>query len=138
MNPNRTDGGLASLEFAMFATVLVGALLLVSLAWRLTESRSQVRDAASEGARAASLVQSADTAKAVALRSAATTLAERAVTCSSLDVQVDTSEFKPGGWVGVTVECVARLEDLTLLGVPGSTTMVATAVEIIDVRRGGE
>ena len=47
----RSEGAVVTLEFALFAVALIGAVLLVSMAWRATEARGQVRDAASEAAR---------------------------------------------------------------------------------------
>lgn len=137
-NPLRCERAVASLELALFAVVLVGALFLVALAWRITEARGQVIDVASEAARAASLVQDPARARQAAADAAAAALAERTVTCSDLDVAVAANELRPAGWVSVTVSCSARLEDLTLLGVPGSTVLTATALEVVDTRRGGE
>ena len=132
------ERGLVSLEFALFAVVLIGATLLVSMAWRVTEAGGQVRDAASEAARAASLVQEPAAAQAAAFHAAVEALGKRKVSCSQLTVEVDTGQLHPGGVVSVLVSCVADLEDLALIGVPGSMTLAATALEVVDTRRGGE
>jgi Flp pilus assembly protein TadG len=138
MSTAADDDGLASLEFALFAIVLVGAMFLVSVAWRLTEARGEVQDVASEAARAASLVQDPARAAAVAQSVASAALADRSVSCADLAVNVDVAQLRPGGFVAVTILCVADLEDLVLIGVPGSATLSGTAVEVVDVRRGGE
>lgn len=138
MRDSLRDRGLASLEFALFAVVLVGATFLVSMAWRVTEATGQVQDAASEAARAASLVQGPASAQVAATAAAEAALDDRTVSCSQLGVRVDTQQLRPGGSVSVTVSCTADLQDLTLIGVPGAMTLTSTAVEVVDVRRGGE
>ena len=50
--------GVLSLEFALLVLGVLGALMLVAAAWRLGQTRSEVRDVAAEAARAASLRQS--------------------------------------------------------------------------------
>ncbi len=129
--------GVLSLEFAIVVVGVLGALMLVAAAWRLGQTRGEMRDAAAEAARAASLRQYPSAATGAAERVVLATLARRQVRCSELDVRTDVRALRPGGSVSVTIRCVTRLEDLTLLRMPGSVTLDATGTEVVDRRRGG-
>ena len=63
-------------------------------------------------------------------------LSQAGVPCVNLTTVVDTTDFRPGGSVIVTVSCEASMADVTLLGVPGRRTFVAHSVEVIDTYRG--
>ena len=141
MNPRlaaRTDGGSAAVELALGAPIVLFALVLVSLAWRLTTANGDVRRASGEAARAASLARTPAGAVAAGRETAQATLAGRGVTCGQLTVDVDISDFRPGGTVTAVVSCRVHTRDLTLLRFGPDRTITATAVEIIDLRRGGQ
>ena len=70
-------------------------------------------------------------------RIARESLERRSVRCSEFNVAADVSALRPGGSAAIRIRCVTRLEDLTLLRMPGSVTLEATAVEVVDRRRGG-
>ncbi len=129
--------GVLSLEFVLVVVGVLGALMLVAAAWRLGQTRGEMRDAAAEAARAASLRQYPSAAADAAERVALATLGRRQVRCSELDVRTDVRALHPGGSVSVTIRCVTRLEDLTLLRMPGSVTLDVTGTEVVDRRRGG-
>ena len=129
--------GVLSLEFALLVVGVLGALMLVAAAWRLGQTQGEMRDAAAEAARAASLRQYPGAAAEAAERVVLATLDGRQVRCSELDVSTDLDALHPGGSVSVSIRCVTRLEDLTLLRMPGSVALEATAIEVVDRRRGG-
>lgn len=133
----RSQRGVLSLEFALLVLGALGALMLVAAAWRLGQTRSEVRDVAAEAARAASLRQSPLAATAAAEQVAQATLGESHLTCSDLAVVPAVGDLRPGGSVSVTIRCVTRLEDLTLLRMPGSVVFEVTSTEVVDRRRGG-
>ncbi len=135
--PPRTQRGVLSLEFALLVLGVLGALMLLAAAWRLGQTRNEVRDVAAEAARAASLRQSPLAATAAAEKVAQATLGESHQTCSELAVVANTGGLRPGGSVSVTIRCSTRLEDLTLLRMPGSVTFEVTSTEVVDRRRGG-
>lgn len=126
------DRGSVAVETAVVAPALVALLLLVVFAGRVAQAEGDVRRAASEAARAASLEQTPDAAATAAVDTAAANLTASGVVCGDLDTTVDTSEFQPGGAVAVTVRCVASMSDISLLGVPGERAFQARSVEIID------
>jgi Flp pilus assembly protein TadG len=131
------DGGSASAELVT-ATVPVAVLLLVfmMLVGRGVTARMDVDAAAAAAARAASLERTAEAAHAAATDSAITNLGDGRVGCRSLTVDVDDELFEPGGSVTVTVTCLVDRADLAMPGVPGTTTLQASASSPIDRWRG--
>ena len=129
--------GVLSLEFALVVVGVLGALMLLGAAWRLGQTRGEMRDVAAEAARAASLRQHPRVAAEAAARTARETLGRSPLRCADFSVAADVSALHPGGSVAVEIRCVSRLEDLTLLRMPGSVSLRATAVEVVDQRRGG-
>jgi len=134
---NRLDErGSVAVETAVVAPALVVLLLLVVFAGRVAQAEGDVRRAASEGARAASLEQYPENAELAAKDIVAANLAASGVVCGRLDTTVDTSSFAPGGSVSVTVRCTASMADVALLGVPGERVFESRSVEVIDRYRG--
>ncbi len=127
-----------AVEVAVVAPALVALLLLVVYAGRVSQAEADVRRAAAEAARAASLRQVPAEAVAAAEQTAAANVATSGVACARLETLVDTSAFVPGGTVAVTVSCDASLGDVTLLGVPGERRFEARSVEVIDRYRSAE
>jgi hypothetical protein len=113
-------------------------MLLVVFAGRVAHADGEVRRAAAEAARAASLRQSSEAAVEAARATAASNLDDSGFVCNDLTTTVDTSQFTAGGRVAVTVRCVADMSDVTLLGVPGTRVFESRSVEVIDRYRGGE
>lgn len=129
--------GVLSLEFVLVVVGVLGALMLVAAAWRLGQTRGEMLDAAAEAARAASLRQHPSAAATAAEDVVLAALGRSDVRCSELDVRTDAGLLHPGGSVSVTIRCVTRLEDLTLLRMPGSVALDVTGTEVVDRRRGG-
>lgn len=132
----RSERGSVAVETAIIAPALVALLLLVVFAGRVSQAEAEVRRAASEGARAASLEYFEDAAVTAATGRVAANLQDNGVVCAELTTDVDTSQLIPGGSVSVTVRCIADMADVALLGVPGTRTFVATSIEVIDRYRG--
>lgn len=131
----RSERGSVSVEVAVIAPAFVFLMLLVVFAGKVSEADGNVERAAAEGARAASLRQTASNAATDARSTVEANLAVAGVTCDLLEASVDTSDFEPGGTVTVTVACTASMADVTLLGVPGTRTFTASATEVIDTYR---
>jgi len=130
------DRGSVAVEVAVVAPAFVFLLLLVVFAGRVSEADANVRRATSEAARAASLRQHPTDAGTDAETIAEANLSAAGIQCRALTVDVDTDNFQPGGTVTVTVACTTSMADVTLLGVPGTRTFSARAVEVIDRHRG--
>ena len=59
-----------------------------------------------------------------------------ASTAPALTVNVDTSNFAPGGFVRVDIACTVSLAQISQLALPGDKTITAQAIEVIDRYRG--
>ncbi len=131
------ERGAVSSEFAVILAVFFTSfVLLVVYAGRVSQATNDVRSAAHEAARAASLTNTPAAAAAEAQRVAAANLTDSGLSCASGSiVNVNTTNFTPGGNVAVSVVCNTSLGDLAAIGVPGSKTFTATAVEVIDAFR---
>ena len=132
----RDDHGSATVELALVAPMLLALMFLVVFAGRVSEADANVRRAASEAARSASLEQHLASAADAAHAVAEANLAASGVTCRSLDIGVDTSDFRAGGTVTVIVRCVSSMRDVAFVGVPGTRAFTARAVEVVDRYRG--
>ncbi len=127
----KRERGSAALELVLVTPVLVALLLFVVLVGRLAAARSDVDRAARDAARAASLARSP--AEAVAAAQAASSAAVgESLPCAALEVNVDTSNFEPGGTVTTAVTCTVALSDLAGLAVPGARTLQSDFREPVD------
>jgi Flp pilus assembly protein TadG len=123
------------LAIVMFVWLL-GCVALVVFAGRVAQAEGDVQSAAQEAARAATLQGLPNTAQDTAEQVANDNLTESGVACTGGPaVQVDISDFTPGGYVTVTVTCTANFSDIAYLNVPGTRDFQSTATEIIDVYR---
>ncbi len=58
--------------------------------------------------------------------------------CRTLDVLIDTSEFRADGLVRGTVSCTVDLESIAGIGLPAARTLTATFTAPVDHYRGLE
>lgn len=131
------EQGSLSAELVLVTPALVLLMLFVVFAGRLGSAAADVRQAAAEAARTASLHASPAAADAAARDTATANLAASGVDCAATDITVDTAGLNPGGTVAVMVRCIVALDDVALTGLPGSRTLQAEAVEVVDLYRGG-
>jgi Flp pilus assembly protein TadG len=129
--------GSVALELVLVTPLVLVLIVFVVFCGRVARAEAIVRDAASAGARAASLRQKPATARADAVAAVHANLSSHRTTCPSPRISVDTSGLRPGGQVAVQVTCEPSLSDLALLGLPGSRRISERSVEVVDVRRGG-
>jgi len=132
----RGEQGGAAVEFTIVAPVLIMMFLFVVGLGRLATSREAVEGAARDGAREASIARTAADADRTANDIVQSTLAEKRVSCSDRQVNVDTSQFRPGQTVTVHVQCTVANGDVILSGLPGSSTLHSDFVAVIDTYRG--
>lgn len=131
-----SERGSAALEITLLTPLLVLVLLFVVGLGRVAASRGEVDGAAQDAARAASVARGPASAVTDARQAAAATLADRSITCSPLDVAVDTTDFRPGGTVAVTVGCTVQLSDVGPAGFGATKQLHGHAVAVVDVFRG--
>jgi Flp pilus assembly protein TadG len=135
--PEDRARGSVAVELVLVVPLFVVLLLAIAHGGRVLHAQTQVRAVAGEAARAASLARTPAEAARAAQSAAATARPAGGLGCRSLGVELDASGFRPGGQVAVTVRCQASLSDLGLLGVPGSRSLSARSVEVIDQWRAG-
>jgi Flp pilus assembly protein TadG len=132
----RGERGSAAVELVLLTPVLLVLLLFVVAVGRIAQARADVDAAARDAARAGTVARGSDSATDAAESAALARLTEGGVACRELDVDVDTSAFRPGGSVRATVTCAVDLGDLTLLRLPGAREVSASFVEPVDFYRG--
>lgn len=131
------DEGSAVVETALLVPVLVVVLLFAVMAGRIESARLHVGTAASSAARSASLARSPAAARTAAVAEAARSLASAGVGCPRRSVSVDTTAFRAGGEVKVTLTCHADLGDLAGLDfVPMDVGITRVSVSPVDTYRG--
>jgi len=129
------DRGSLVVELVVLTPVLMVVALAVTAFGRVAEARQQVIEAARAGAEAAAVEPDPSSAQAASVVDAAVGTSDPAQTCAARQVLTDTSHFYPGGFVTVTVVCQVPLADLSVPGLPGSTTVRATSTAPIDPYR---
>jgi Flp pilus assembly protein TadG len=124
-----------AVELVVLTPVLFLLAVMVLAFGRVSEARQQVVEAARAGAEAAAVLPDATSAQSGAAHLAVLDLFERTHTCTGGNVSVNVSDFKPGGSVTVEVACDVDLSDLSVPGMPGATTIRASATAPIDPYR---
>lgn len=125
----RDDTGSMAVELALLTVPLVTILLLVAALGRFSDARNQVTEAARDAAREASTYLTPQLATSQGDQVARSELTG---VCAKASITIDTSELHPGGQVTVTVACPVPLGDLTLLHLPGTKTITASSVAVVD------
>jgi len=125
----RDDSGSMAVELAVLTVPLVMILLLLAALGRFADARDQVTEAARDGAREASTYLTPGTATRQAAQVARSELSG---VCAHASITTDTSDLRPGGQVTVTVACPVALGDLVLLHLPGTKTISASSVAVVD------
>ncbi len=123
------ETGSMAIELAVLTVPLVAILLLVAALGRFSDAGNQVTEAARDAAREASTYLSAAQATSQADQVARSELSE---VCRHASITTDTAQLHPGGQVAVTVSCPVPLGDLTLIRLPGTKTITASSVAVVD------
>ena len=139
-NPARrrhSERGSTAVELTLLAPVLLIVLMFVVGLGRMAHARQQVESIAADAARAASLARDPNTSTQKARTAAELSRAGADLSCTALEVDVDTADFRPGGTVRVAVTCFADLSDVAISGLPGRQSFTATSVVPIESFRSG-
>lgn len=132
---SRQEGSLTT-ELVLLTPVLLVLLGLVVMTGRIGEVHGAVTNAAHQAARAGTLAGTAVAARTAADSAARANLAAEGLACGRVSGAVDTARFAPGGDVAVEVTCTVQLGDIAFTGLPGTRTVSARAVEVVDTYRG--
>ncbi len=131
----RDDRGSLTLEFVLLMPALVVVALTIIAFGRVAESRQQVAEAARAGAESAATSPDPTSAAAGAVLDATVEVAGRGHSCVHPQIGTDLDHFYPGGSVTVTVTCEVGFSDLSVPGIPGTTTIRASSTAPIDPYR---
>ncbi len=131
----RDEDGSLIVEMVVIMPVLFVLVLILVVFGRVSEAHQQVVEAARAGAEAAAVLPNSESAQSGGPEAAAIGVFGQTHTCVHAQITTDLANFRPGGSVRVTVVCQVDLSDLSIPGVPGSTTVQATAVAPIDPYR---
>lgn len=110
--------------------VIVLLLLIVGFG-RVSRGRQLVDQAAEAASRAGSLSDTPGAATLAATSAATAALAGGGLSCGSMSVSLDTSQFRAGGQVVATVRCTATLSGLAMSALPGSVTLTADSTSVL-------
>jgi Flp pilus assembly protein TadG len=128
----RSDRGSLTVELVVITPVLFLLATMVVAFGRVGSCRQSIEESARAGAETAAVQPSASAAISSAAVEGAvgTSMGDRS--CTHLRVTTDVSHFYPGGEVVVTVACQVALSDLAIPGMPGETSVSASATAPID------
>jgi Flp pilus assembly protein TadG len=132
----RDRGAADALGLVLIAPIVIGLVLLIVALGRSVDARAQTQSAAESAAQAAALERSPAAARVAAQHVAESVLVD-VDTCQHPQVEVDTTDFRPGGAVRVSVTCRASDRGVEIIeGV--ERTLSARAVAHIDEFRATE
>ncbi|SDN05848.1 TadE/TadG family type IV pilus assembly protein [Allokutzneria albata] len=126
------DTGSASVELVLLAPLAVLLVLFLVLCGRVVDARMLLADAAHQAARAGSLARTAPDAHTAARAVADRALSDSRLRCRGSTVTVDTTGFRPGGAITVTLTCPVDVADLTSLSIPGRIGLTSHASSPLD------
>jgi Flp pilus assembly protein TadG len=133
------ERGSATIEAVIGVPAFLLFVLLIIAAGRIAVARQAVEASAAEAARSASIARTQRQAEVNGASGAAASLRNQGVRCASQRVDIDTGGFAaPVGTpakVTAAVTCIADLSDISIPGLPGSRTIIATMSSPIDTYR---
>ena len=130
-------GSSDALGLALLTPAAIGLAVVIVFLGRGVDSRATVQSAAESAAQAAAQERSVAAAIGAAEEVGRAMLVDPS-TCSSPQVSVDVSDFRPGGQVAVTVSCTVSSDGLGLIDPPSRGADTATAFAAIDPFRATE
>lgn len=129
----RDRGSADALGLALIAPAAIGLALVIVFLGRGVDGRATAQSAAESAAQAAAQERTPAAAIRAAEAVGAAMLVDTA-SCADPAVEVDTSDFRPGGQVAVTVRCAVAAGGLELID-PPDRVATATAFAMIDPLR---
>lgn len=131
----RRQRGSGAVELAVIAPAFVFAILFVVVVARVGVAQLEVRNAAHQAARAATLERDPGAAAGAAVSVGLQSMQDAGLGCAGGgDVNPSVGGLTPGGTVSVSVTCIASFGDLGW-GFGGAKTLTASAVEVVEEKR---
>ena len=138
----RREVGTSTIELVALAPILAAMLLFVVFCGRVAWTRNTVARSARDAVRAASIAITRDDAVAALEQTLTENLGANAGRCTHLPVDysaIGTDSGDPGDWDAGVIElrltCRIPTSDLGLLGLAGTKTFTAVAIEPVDTWR---
>ena len=128
----RDDRGTLTVELVLLTPLLFALLAFLVGLGRAADARGRLIGAVRDAARAASIETTPAAAARAAQDTALANLSGAGLECRNPQVATDTSTFRPGGTVRVTIRCALDLSELVVSGLPGRTTLTADATAPLD------
>ena len=122
------DRGSIAVETAIIAPALIAVMALIVVVGRVGNSKLDVDAAAQSAARTISIARSPAEAVNDAERAARATLRVGSPTCRDWTFEAHPTSTE----VTVEISCVVDLSAVSMLPLPGSRTLSASAIEVID------
>ena len=130
------DAGTMTVELVLLAPLVFALLAFVVGLGRSADARGRLTGAVRDAARAASLTATPDAATQAAASTATADLSGAGLECRDPQIATDTTAFRPGGQVTVTIRCTLDLSSLVMSGLPGRSTLTARATVPLDTYSG--
>ena len=138
----RGEGGVTTIELVALVPLLAVMMLFVVFCGRVAVTHQTVTRASRDAARAASIAISRDDASIALEQTLTANLGANATNCTHLPVDYSAIALDSGGdtdWDAGVIElrltCTIPTGDLGLLGIGGTKTFTATAIEPVDTWR---
>ena len=135
----RDARGSVAIEAAVGVPAFGLFVAMIILGGRVEITKQSVEAAAYEAARAASLERTQNEAIAAGRSSAASSLHDQDVNCTSTNITINAAAFNAQlgttAQVTATVTCKVDVADLSIPGLPGTRTITATASSPVDAYR---
>lgn len=128
----RDDRGTLTVELVLITPLLFALLAFLVGLGRTADARGRLVGAVRDAARAASLASTPTAASRAAQETALANLQGADLECRDPQVTTDTTTFRPGGTVRVTIRCALDLSQLVVSGLPGRTALTADATAPLD------
>lgn len=129
------DHGSAVVELLLWAGILSLVLTLAVVCSRVPLVVGQLNHVAKVAAEEAAANRTAADASRAGTAIAESNLERAGRHCRHLHVDVDLSEWRPGGVVAATVVCDLELSDLAVVDVPGTVRLTSTFFAAIDTHK---
>ncbi|GAA1673759.1 hypothetical protein GCM10009765_23900 [Fodinicola feengrottensis] len=128
----RAEDGSTEVELPILASVFLALLMMVVFCGRGVATQLRLTAAAGNASRAASLARTPATARIQAEVVAETSLRDQGIRCQNSHIDVDLTQFNPGGTVTVIFECDVPFQDLAILGVPAAIPLTGRGSSPVD------
>ena len=134
-NLKLSEQGSASVELVLIVPILLLFILVTIGLGRLEIAHFNVDSAVRAAAENSSSASSAAQAQVEASQVSNQDLSGLGKACVSHSEITDVSDFKPGGWVQVTITCRVSYSDILIPGLPGDTTITESLLVPVDPYR---